>query len=91
MKKEIVLLRQSDAEVLRDVCKKVNGDRGGGRKNYHREEATGKAGGPLQLLVITTPPNGGSGAAIGELIVINSDGSWQSTGTQKAVVCPKLR
>lgn len=49
-----------------------------------------EAGGSLQLLVITTPPNGGAGAAVGEIVQVNSDGTWQSTGEQRAVICPKL-
>jgi hypothetical protein len=87
---KIVLLKKSDADVVRDVCETVNGTRGGGRVNRHREDPPAGKGGSLQLLVITTPPNGGAGAAVGEIVQVNSDGTWQSTGERRAVICPKL-
>jgi hypothetical protein len=87
---KVVLLKKSDADVVRDVCEIVNGTRGGGRVNRHREDPPAGKGGSLQRLVITTPPNGGAGAAVGEIVQVNSDGTWQSTGEQRAVICPKL-
>lgn len=86
----VVLLHQSDADTIRDVCEKVNGQRGGGRVNRHREETPAGKGGSLQLLLLTTPPNGDSGAAIGTVIAVNSDGTYTTTETQKAVICLAL-
>lgn len=88
----VVLLRQSDADTIRDVCEKVNGKRGGGRVNRHRENPpAGKGGGSLQLLLLTTPPNGDSGAAVGAVVTVNSDGTYTETDQTRAVVCLALR
>lgn len=87
----VVLLRQSDADAIRDACEKVNGTRGGGRVNRHRENPPAdKGGGSLQLLLLTTPPNGDSGAAVGTVITVNSDGTYTTTETTKAVICLTL-
>jgi hypothetical protein len=89
--RNIVLLRQSDADTIRDVCEKVNGKRGGGRVNRHREDApAAKGGGSLQLLLLTTPPNGDSGAAVGTVITVNSDGTYTTSETKRAVICLAL-
>jgi hypothetical protein len=49
-----------------------------------------EAGGSLQLLKITTPPNGGSGAATGKLITVNSDGTYTESDSEVAVICLAL-
>jgi hypothetical protein len=87
----VVLLRQSDADTIRDVCEKVNGKRGGGRVNRHRENPPAGKGGSLQLLLLTTPPNGDSGAAVGTVITVNADGTYTETDQTRAVVCLALR
>ena len=50
-----------------------------------------KATGGLQLVKITTPPNGNGGAAIGTIITINSDGTYTESGSEVAVICLALQ
>ena len=46
--------------------------------------------GTLQLLKLTTPPNGDAGAAIGKIITVNPDGTYTEEGSEIAVICLAL-
>lgn len=49
-----------------------------------------QATGSLRLLKITTAPNGGSGAARGKIITVNSDGTY-TEGEEVSVICLALQ
>lgn len=71
-----------------------------GEESYHRKNPKQQmlprrvqpvqASGSLQLLKLTTPPNGDGGAAMGKIITVNSDGTYTEENTEISVICLAL-
>lgn len=97
MAKEKVLVEYSDAlrqtveGVLgRQVTVEHTGSRQRGRSTFTDRRGSYGGGGSVKIMKLTTPPNGGSGAATGKLITVNSDGTYTESDSEVAVICLAL-
>lgn len=61
-----------------------------GRSTFTDSKGGYGGGGSLQLLKLTTPPNGDGGAAIGKIITVNPDGTYTEENTEVSVICLAL-